>query len=117
MKSDLQALLSRIKRAEGPDRELDRAIYEATSRPPPAGYRLGPTPASYTASVDASLALVERLLPGQALAVGTMKFDPPGVPWCCIWTTGGDPKFNGSGATPSLAILAALLTALLAKEP
>lgn len=67
-----------------------------------------------TASIDAALGLVERVLPGQAVAIGTMKFDPPGTPWATIWTRFGEPRFNAQGATVPMAILAAFLTALIA---
>lgn len=65
-----------------------------------------------TTSIDAAVALVRENLPGHALAVGDMAFDPPGTPWATIWTPQGEPKFNGRAKTPALALCAALLRAL-----
>lgn len=51
-------LIDRLSKLDGPDREVDREIHFATGRQlmiPP-----------YTASVDAAIALAERVLPGKA---------------------------------------------------
>jgi hypothetical protein len=88
---EVQALIERLEKAEGPDREIDArlcaALYDIPD--PPKAFKLGAcpprrphhddwqvecwsaaglvrsyTPANYTASLDAALALVERVLPG-----------------------------------------------------
>ena len=128
--SALKELLERVEKAEGPDRELDGAIADALGLAPDnltrvsaTYYEYTPDPdkgwweaGRYTASIDAAVALVEKKLPGCALAIGTMKFIQPGVPWATIWTTGGDPKWNADAKTPALALIAALLKALIASE-
>ncbi len=75
----------------------------------------------FTASLDACIALCSEVLPGHALSIGTMGFDPkPDKPWAIIW----DPyarQTNTSGPTPALALLIAIVKVLLSqhetKEP
>lgn len=75
---------------------------------------------SYTASIDAALALVERMLPGWfcTIAIKTLKYEVVGGPWADLaspkWVAGTelDGYAEAAGATPPLAILAALLSAL-----
>lgn len=69
-----------------------------------------------TASVDAALEAVERMLPGWGWTV-----DGGGSPSVTIldWNGGGprmDREYRSVGATPPIAILAALLSAMIAKE-
>lgn len=74
----------------------------------------------YTASIDASLALVERVLPGWfcTIATKTLQDEVVGGPWADLaspeWVSGADLDgyAEARGATPPIAILAALLTAL-----
>lgn len=69
--ADLSALLKRVKESKGPDRELDRDIAAAFGKPHGpyefvSGRSFVSTPeqsSAYTASLDASLALVEEILP------------------------------------------------------
>lgn len=87
--SDLSALISRVEKATGPDRELDclldclrygREFIEWTADTGIVGYRyksgaigwdLGCWRIGYTSSLDAAKALVEELLPGWWWKVGT----------------------------------------------
>lgn len=118
--SDLSKLLARLEGATGPDRGLDIDVLVAlfgdprlfVGEPRDAGYndRLG----HVTSSLDAALALVGRVSPGHAAAVGTMAFDPPGTPWGCIWAPTGSVLAQAEAPTPALALIKALLRALLA---
>jgi hypothetical protein len=115
-------LLERVEKATGPDRELDFALALAFT---PGGYRwpderggaiMWPDgrgsfgvaePDCLTASLDAAMALVERVLPGWDWIIGH--------------TNGGltvhaqlGPNEMAFGDTAPLALLAALLKALIA---
>lgn len=78
-------IIARLEKATGPDRELDAAIAGCVGEAPGQGWALIEqdtpgvfnmdagrwikggvirTPKPYTASIDASIALVERMLPG-----------------------------------------------------
>lgn len=117
-----KGLIERLEAAEVGSRELDWLIADLFAYPEPwpqsalwppfaAGSRFDKSIPAYTTSLDAALSLAERVLPGQARAMGDMAFDPPGLPWATIWTTGGDPKFNAHAATPALALCIAILKA------
>jgi len=124
----LEGLLSRVEAATGPDRELDRDLavaiggYERVEMHPHfmretttnrVGWygRMAPF---YTSSIDAALALVERVLPGAQWEItnlyGAAKAELP--------LNHGDGSVQGAwredGNVP-LAILAATCRALLAK--
>jgi len=141
--SNLQALLERVEKAEGPDRVLDAAIWSAvtgheTHYPNPYmreaeglhAYterrgddlsRWYPVP-GLTASIDAAVGLVERMLPGCWVDLcGPRKYlhipTPSPNHWRGMvnaWNAQGD--VVGWGATPALALIAALLRAMIAKE-
>ena len=121
-------LLERVEAASGPDRELDAVLWLAFT--PGATRRTLHVPhwqrpydidetrdekgrliivPSYTSSLDAALALVERVLPGWLWMVASA--DPPNrLPARVeLWT--GDEEVRASAATPALALLAALLKA------
>jgi len=63
---------------------------------------------NYTTSIDAALALVERLLPGWSWRIGNR---PGGGAWVLLGTS----RQEHLGATPALALLSALLAALSSK--
>jgi len=116
---NLEALKLRVQEATGPNRGLDAAIWYALVERPAPGDKIdrdmvGRWP-NYTSSVDATLALVERALPGWE--------------WHCLFNPlHGDSGFSYAGLTPpdgstgasvalpgkrpAIALLAALLTAL-----
>lgn len=124
--SGLAGLLARVEAATGADIELDEAIslalcdehrfMQLADAPVGAGcemYRFGPrgfhSALRVTASLDAALALVERVLPGMLWAKnyeGGFRIYQPGV----------SGFFSGYAKTPALALLAAMLKALIAKE-
>lgn len=109
--SDLAELLVRVKAATGPDREIDRAIERLEHGPDVIPF----TPA-YTASIDAALALVERVLPGWfvdhmgadvAGSIGDMKT----FGWM-VEISDGMTGYQGQAPILPLAILLALIQAL-----
>jgi len=138
----LTALLERVKAAVGPDREIDvrlvvlvrdrRELREdvhpefgpqiiSRNPKPPHDENWADHPTNsvppYTASIDSALALVERVLPMTLWATGSMEDGP----FCqlVVPTEGGSYAGGDHRAyaeTPALAILAALLTALIAQE-
>ena len=134
--SALADVLERVRAAKGPDRELDSAIWCAVGCPTPGliaqdehpeprrqGRKLASHVPAYTASVDAALALVGRVLPGTYGRVEPRFFiDGDKVRWRgytirprWIDYTPDDDWFDVSqadGPTPALALLAALFRAL-----
>ena len=115
--STLRALLERVKSATGPDTRLDLAVHMALhpSDFPDRWSWDDDRPLRITASLDAALALVERVMPG------------------CFWDLERDYIYDAGhlaprsvarvrvamtarlhvqvGATPALALLAAMLEA------
>lgn len=131
-KQSLEGLVERVKAATGPDRELDISIGTTiggwTYQPHvPHNFKWHDGefdrpggPPSYTASIDAALALVERLLPDWVVADLSQNSRVAGDPWGCTLAIyyGSYPSKNRMAKSgydfqrPSLAILAALFTAL-----
>lgn len=137
--TDLSDLLARVEAATGGDRELDARIVahfnDALLKPYPPTDDFGPknrwqfwsldgkhfignegTPRfkiePYTASLDASLALVERVLPN-AERIDVRTFPTMKSHSAEVWPN--DEEFKrASGRTPALALCAALLKALIA---
>jgi hypothetical protein len=142
---DLSALLARVEAAEGPDREVDCDLGVAlglfmvnddnrlgigrgksyvrldedggATAPGQAGDMLVP---DYTDSLDAALALCERVLPNDWefapkplwLAAVAQLFD--GKWEGKLYRADMGKRFSRVGATPALALLAAMLKALIA---
>jgi hypothetical protein len=118
-KSRLTELLERVERASGEDNDLDAliGIHLAGFKPT---VRLGHellgnervVPANcprYTASLDAALALVDRVLPGWCKSAVDLRPEP------CegyVWERGHVGNIQGKAPTPALAVLAAMLRAL-----
>lgn len=130
----LADLLERVEKASGPDRGLDEALANAfgwdfqtkseggrvwTEWKRPEGFRLPlgtlADPPFFTASIDAALALVERVLPG-ANCLGVEK-TPHGWDGYVSRNYVADGHWLHEGhdrASAPLALLAALLRALIA---
>lgn len=109
MSAQRRDLIKRLAKAECGSRELDKAIFEATS--PPAEYaewspRLRGY--QYTTSIDAALSWAEWVLPGQEWRFGSGTRDTT-LPWARI---GRWAEPDAVGATPALAICGAILIAL-----
>lgn len=134
---DLRELLERVEKATGADRELDSAIFSALvdprrenaywiwqgSRPQGSPER---APADYwdtrhtptiTSSIDAALALMERMLPGAFWLIGKGKTTALEKMFACQLMFGTDEIIGeGEAETAPLAILAALLRAFIAQD-
>lgn len=134
--SDFVSLAERCERGSGPDRELDAAImacfytlderfigarWEDTNEPcldtvwvDPATDKWVSTAAhEFTASLDASVALLERVLPLSSYVLNTLL-----TPSAHVSAYENGQRIGGSGAarTAARALLAAILRALAAKE-
>lgn len=149
--SDLTTLLARVEAAEGPDRELDARLSAHFERVgisygfgddegwapqdiverwdddkwAKVGRELSIGHARYTASLDAALALCERVLLPNLLGIeGSWEPRDKGVwpAWSVRWYPPGTDRDGkswhaqvGSARTPALALLAALLRAKIAE--
>lgn len=136
----MKDLIARLEAAEVGSRELDALICCSLRDGPdwandpyyPLGShglysvgRGGPglTSECYTNSLDAALALAERVLPGCLISVGTNIFGhaPIGVAEVFTQQGGSDATHDGHGErlgnTPALALCVAILRAKLAEEP
>ena len=153
-KAELKDVIERLEKADGPDREIDSYIYydilgycrhanrtysgaqsdtgfdcddcgaSSWGELGKFGQRLYDAPPNYTASVDAAIALTERMLPGWARSVSKWhKGDATCVLTECHeekdglwWHNSHDLVMEAGHKTEQLAILLALFKALLAKE-
>jgi hypothetical protein len=109
--SELEGLLKRVEAASGPDRELDADVLAGVGIP--GGWTLDRVtgeskPVPVTGSIDAALALVSRVCGNVSWRVGNK---PSGRGFCYL----GTDLVEHDGATPILAILAALLKAKIAQ--
>lgn len=122
---ELSELIARLEAARGPDRELDADLSEHFGgvfyQHPSWSVQTYVTAAPLTASIDAALALVERLLPGWWRSVS----ESAGGWWAGLLNPEGG--YVSSDAAPTaprryfpngaLAILIALLCALEKDKP
>lgn len=137
---DLAGLAARVAAATGPDRELDLWLTALLWDPWPnedfdalkadiqrVGVDQMYVERPFTASIDASLALVERVLPEAVWEVQRYGGEwRPGYRYAARVArpySGKDDHENGRprgkgdvASTPALALLSALLAALIAKE-
>lgn len=108
--TDIGELLERVKAARGADMLLSNDMWRALRGQEPGSILYHETP-DVTASIDAAIALVERVLPGWRWNIG---HDANDELHATIWH--GVTEQDEYGATAPLAILAALLLSLT-KEP
>jgi hypothetical protein len=127
--ADLIELAERVEKGEGPDAKLDRAIFdlclggrfweEENGAFFTREYRGQATPVSFTSSLDAVVALLERVLPGwgHGYATGWYGKDMPGG-FVFPPNSGADllKATLGKGSSPARALLAAILRALSEKD-
>lgn len=137
--NDLNELLEHVKATTGPDREIDADLFSAFGegfllwddgeplfvKGAPSSFRQTRYDVpEYTASIDAALALVDRVLPSWVVSDLCQNSRHAGDPWGCELSIyyGSDPSKNRSAfsgwyySKPALAILVAFLTALIAQE-
>lgn len=123
MPSDLENLIARVERLEGPSREVDCAIAQCIipddwrETTDDIGKPMKINRAFYhqnmlmetrpTASLDAAIALCERVLPGEGIVLETHGKNRAGI--------GVSGKYPSSGATPAIALCLATLRALAAQ--
>lgn len=124
MSTDLKGMLERVEAASGPDRDLDQEIatvlFDVEWRRANMyfrGVRRGTKEVLYnsvhrvpefTANLQATMTLVERVLPGWNCSAVKLTPEP------CegyVWEPGHVGNIQGKSATPALALLAALLKA------
>jgi len=119
---DLSELRERLEQADGPSRELDAEIHLAlfpkakVNKSDPARWMVSPVHRlpDYTFSLDAALALVERVLPQSGGWQFGVYQGPPGARvWCAWgWKRGiGQVGFTKRPTAP-LALLIALTRAM-----
>lgn len=112
---DLTELIERVKAAKGPDRELDYALCDQFLEYKERRMARVKTGYDYTTSVDAALALVERVLPGWAYDLHSPR---RGAPWSAVVMSTGESRkiVVGEAASACLAIAVALLAALITQD-
>lgn len=108
----LSELLARVKAATGPDRGLDCDIWCELFAPDAMVIDHAARFTPYTASIDAALALVKKLLPGWTVVLTWQPCLNPPEAFCEL----GGRRPSVGAVTEALALLAALLTALEAKH-
>ena len=122
----LKDIRDRLVRATGPDRELDAAIGRCEGwelrqfrgddkeywRAPGDKWGCRSSVPSYTANLDACVALAERVLPGRSWKVA-FDPEPPIDAGGCFWAR-MSPRLHYA-ATPALAFLTAIVSVLIAK--
>lgn len=126
-------LIDRLEKLTGPDREVDAEIAlhfgaRHRSRRTGSGVNKGREwfvdsiggveewsrhPPASTASIDAAVALVEKMLPGWGWDLVKPKKGAPGK--CRSAVFNGEHLFTGSAYSPEVALLLALLRALEAE--
>ena len=124
--TDLPSLIVRVERLEGPDREVDLEIARALVpdvictrlvRWPPPEREEDFTHWEYTASLDAVVALAERVLPALAPAIGMNVHHRYWHGRLSFVRADGDVDgYSADAPTPALALLLALLRAVQAQQ-
>lgn len=109
----MDSILKRLKEATGPDYKIDKAIAEKFNDWHYSTNGIARECHSYTSSIDAALALVERMLPDYRVHVSALC----GTAQADICKKDNEYPFGKpfNAATPPLAILTALFSALEAK--
>lgn len=113
----LHELLERVKAASGPDREIDMAIArEFDLFETLMGDRRFVRPFYFTASIDAAVALIERVLPGCRVEL-LISEDGSGHVTLRLGSEDTGPlSYWGAAPTPPLALIIAPLEAKIAED-
>lgn len=114
----LLELIERLEKAEGPDRELDRDIYEIAKRGRTERVSHEVIAADYTGSIDAALTLVPEMSAKTRPLSITFSVSHSGRFWQCViknWEWGELDSGNRC-ATPAITLCIAALKAQM-KEP
>ena len=123
-KTALVELRERVRKATGPDRELDAGLYPlcdgrlAEIVPHWTDDQREELIPCYTASIDAALGLVKKVLPGGAWELTTPTAHYLYARASCWYRerTPDRTNFEGTGETLPLAILDTLLSALIDQQ-
>jgi hypothetical protein len=104
--ANLRALLDRVEKARGPDRNIDADLDLLCRSVEPTGSK--ETGEQFTTSEEVALAFVQLMLPGWRAALFGRNFsgEYQGV------VRRDEDSYIGRGGTPALAIIAATLRAL-----
>lgn len=122
---DLQPLLARVEAASGPDRELDKALWYKLIFDPALDKKndsylklIGSPQPLFTASLDAALALAERVLPGAGWLCGVKSNGGfMAELFLTRYISGVSPRLAYATAkTPALALVIATLRAMIATQ-
>lgn len=111
-------LIAKLEALDGPSREVDRLIHEAFNKTLKRGLRFGYVP-NYTASLDATVALVERVLPGVPIAIIDGWLDGRAAAFVAHQgsrTIDLMKSSQGTSYTRTIALLIATLKALEARD-
>lgn len=112
---NLRDLQARVRAAEGPDREIDVAL-EVTLDTKQIGWEKWSIAQLYTSSLDAAVALVERMLPGWFWRMWGGRGKPGAhLNRVNLELCERHDEAHGDGVTPCLALIDATLSALIAK--
>lgn len=113
MRSEIEALIERVEKATEGCTQLDVDIYDQFGWPADYASDAGPTQ-----SLDAAVALADRVLPGWSgdLDIGKPIAENGKVGARLFPLTSGFKNYAGEAATPALALVAATLRALSQKE-
>lgn len=103
----LSEIIERLGKATGPNYALEREIQDALEPD-----RKIHVPRPYTSSVDAAIALAEKVLPGEPVNMGWAQ-TPETRPWARV---GAWSAPDATGPTPALALTTAIVSALRDKE-
>ena len=109
--SKYAAIISRLEAATGPNYEIECSIHEMCGEQRPI------IPSPYTASLEAAIALVERMLPGWRKSVGENLHH--GYWQGRVYRFQDDDIFERYGhhdTAPAIALLLAMFRALEAQE-
>ena len=111
--SDYREIIERLEKMDGPDTETDIDIWCEIFAPDAAAIDPGFRAPPYTASLDAAIALVEKMLPGWDFEL--TKFGSHGSV-AILWPEGLRDAWArrtwSEGATPTIAVLIAFFRAL-----
>lgn len=112
--ADIRGLIARLERAKGGDKDIDRTIMFDLG----LGEDQVIAASDYTFSVDAALALVERLLPGTYVELsGPRKYRHSPTPANSKWCAKVGENGVGWSETAPLAIIIAFFKTYERKRP
>lgn len=115
----LQSLLSRVKEAKPGDRvlvrDLSKALAESVGDLTAITVLVSLALGNSLATLGAAVALAERVLPGMRWKIASESDNPDEDIEGAYWARMLGPRLHFAN-TPALALLAAILSALIAKE-